>query len=178
MHVNPNQMTTSTALINIQDAVVTRGQAAWGKIKATAAEQRELWRQVGEALLVGRKANPSNQGFGTWLKDHGFDDISSQYRSAAMFVAREWPSVSRITGNVSDPIQIQKDFTENRQTSTLPEELKEVQVEQEDTLKLDQRSAEKIAKTINRAKSGDEGSEIAQRHVEALAKKRQAAVGY
>ena len=36
---------------------------------------------------------------------------------------------------------------------------------------LDERSAEKVGKLSSRAKAGDEGSAIAQRHVEALAKK-------
>lgn len=37
-----------TQIIPMTDAVVARGQRAWGRIKATAAEQRELWREVGE----------------------------------------------------------------------------------------------------------------------------------
>jgi hypothetical protein len=31
-----------------------------------------------------------------------------------MFLAKEWVTVSRITGNVSDPIQLQKNFNEQK----------------------------------------------------------------
>jgi hypothetical protein len=95
-------------------AIILRGQTAWNRLKATAAEQRQLWREVGEALLEGRRLHPSNQAFGAWCKEQGFDDLSSQYRSAAMFLAKEWVTVSRITGNVSDPIQLQKNFNEQK----------------------------------------------------------------
>lgn len=153
------------------DAVVARGQRAWGRIKATAAEQRELWREVGEALLVGRRQNPSNNRFAEWVKAHGFDDIQPRYRSAAQWLAQNWEAVRSITPNTSDPIQLQKDFNEQKTASILPVELAEVEAEKVETIELDQRAAERVAKVINRAKANDEGAEIAKRHVEALAKK-------
>jgi hypothetical protein len=155
----------------LKDAVVLRGQIAWENIKITAAEQRELWRLVGEALLVGRRMNPSNQGFGKWLAEMGFEDIKARYRSAAMWLAENWAeAVRRTTPHTSDPIQIQKDFADNA-PSILPADLQDLTAEIKPTVELDQRSAERVAKVINRAKSGDEGSEVAKRHVEALAKK-------
>ena len=74
------------AVMNIQDAVLVRGQRAWGKLKATAAEQRQLWREVGEALNYGRAKEPSNQRFGAWCKEHGFD-MDAPTRSDAMWFA-------------------------------------------------------------------------------------------
>lgn len=46
-----------------------------------------------------------------------------------------------------------------------------IEAEKVETIESDQRSAERIAKVINRAKTGDEGAAIAKRHVEALAKR-------
>jgi len=55
----PQLQPTNSVLI-LTDAVVARGQRAWNRIKATAAEQRELWREVGEALLVGRRMHKAD----------------------------------------------------------------------------------------------------------------------
>lgn len=160
-----------TQIIPMTDAVVARGQRAWGRIKATAAEQRELWREVGEALLVGRRLHKSDKLFGQWVKENGFDDMHRNYRSAAMWLAQNWAVVTASTTCTSDPIQLQKDFNEQKTTSILPADLAEVEAEKVESIEIDQRSAERVAKVINRAKANDEGSEIAKRHVEALAKK-------
>ena len=69
------------------NAIVARGQRAWGRIKATAAEQRELWREVGEALLVGRRLHKSDKLFGQWIKEHGFGDMDRRYRADSMWLA-------------------------------------------------------------------------------------------
>lgn len=154
------------------DAVVARGQRAWGRIKATAAEQRELWREVGEALLVGRRLHKSDKLFGQWIKENGFGDMDRRYRADSMWLAEvsrggtvAWPD------GVSDPKNLREWFNEQKTTSILPADLAEVEAEKVETVELDQRSAERVAKVINRAKANDEGSEIAKRHVEALAKK-------
>ena len=76
----------NTAIIPLQQAIVLRGQRAWGRIKSTAAEQRQLWREVGEALNYGRALHPSNQAFGAWCKEEGFD-MDARDRSDAMWFA-------------------------------------------------------------------------------------------
>ena len=76
------------ALIKIEEAVVLRGLRAWGKIKTTAAEQRQLWREVGEALNYGRDLHPSNQAFGTWCRVQGFD-MDRRVRADAMWFAEQ-----------------------------------------------------------------------------------------
>ena len=162
-----------TAVIQMTDAVVARGQRAWHRIKATAAEQRELWREVGEALLVGRRMHKSDKLFGQWCKEQGFDDMHRNYRSAAMWLAQNWEAATASSTCTSDPIQLQKDFNEQKQTALLPADLSDIQAE---TIELDERSAEKVAKLSRRAKAGDEGSAIAQRHIEALAKKHNTTV--
>ena len=170
------QLTTNSAVLILTDAVVARGQRAWHRIKATAAEQRELWREVGEALLVGRRMHKSDKLFGQWVKEHGFDDMHRNYRSAAMWLAQNWEAATASSTCTSDPIQLQKDFNEQKQTALLPADLSDIQAESIETIELDERSAEKVAKLSRRAKAGDEGSAIAQRHIEALAKKHNTTV--
>ncbi|OXI91592.1 hypothetical protein CFB40_02465 [Burkholderia sp. AU31652] len=81
----------NTLPIPLTSAVVLRGQRAWGRIKATAAEQRQLWKEVGEALMVGRKEHTSNQEFGKWCVEMGFD-MDARVRSDAMWLAANWSS--------------------------------------------------------------------------------------
>ncbi len=54
-------------------------------IETTAAEQRELWRDVGEALLVGRRMHKADQKFSQWCKEMGFD-MKPPVRSDAMWL--------------------------------------------------------------------------------------------
>jgi hypothetical protein len=163
---------TMNAIVNMTDATITRGQRAWGKIKATAAEQRDLWRYVGEALLVGRRENPSNQAFGKWCKEMGFDDIPSGDRSDAMWFA-SYPAGNTIPAGMTHPKHVRQWDRENQQTSSLPEELQEITVETKKVPTMDDRTAEKVSKLARRAESNDEGSEIAKKHLEALAKKHE-----
>lgn len=80
------------------DAVVLRGQRAWLRIKVTAAEQRQLWREVGEALNYGRSvvgAGPRfDLAFSDWCSANGFGDIGSRVRSDAMWLAANWIDLS------------------------------------------------------------------------------------
>lgn len=73
-----------TLLIPRTSAAVAGGQRGRGRIKATAAEQRQIWKEVGEALLVGHKENASNQAFGKWCTEMGFD-MDARVRSDAMW---------------------------------------------------------------------------------------------
>lgn len=167
-----------TAVIQMTDAVVARGQRAWNRIKATAAEQRELWREVGEALLVGRKQNPSNQGFCKWCKENGFEDLHRNDRASAMWLAEHWSSLqhSDATAGLTHPRRIKEWYEEQKQTALLPADLSDIQAESIETIELDARAGERIAKLTLRARSGDEGSATAKRHVEALAKKHNTTV--
>lgn len=159
------------------DAVVARGQRAWHRIKATAAEQRELWREVGEALLVGRRMHKSDKLFGQWIKEQGFDDMPSTTRKDALWLASNWSLLDNgCPVDASHPTRIRQWFNEQQHTALLPADLSDIQAESIETIELDERSAEKVAKLSRRAKAGDEGSAIAQRHIEALAKKHNTTV--
>ena len=144
------------AVVTLTDARVARGQAAWSRIKATAAEQRELWRDVGEALLVGRKQNPSNQGFSKWCKENGFGDMDRRDRADAMWLTEHWSLLSdgTTTPGLSHPHRIRVWFNEQKQTALLPADLSDIQAESIETIVLDERSAERIAKVIHRLPAG------------------------
>lgn len=73
--------------------------------------------------------------------------------------------------DLTHPDRIRQAYREYEITKRLPPELSDVNITEKPSVTLDQRSAEKLAKVINRANSGDEGSETAKRHVESIAKK-------
>ena len=59
--------------------VLRWSQDAW----ATAAEQRQLWRDVGIALLEGGVMYLTHQAFGAWCATEKFD-MDRRYRSVSM----------------------------------------------------------------------------------------------
>lgn len=62
---------------------------------------RDDWRTVGEALLIGRRQHKSDQGFSRWFKANGFGscacsdsgDIHRVTHSNAMWLAQNWDEV-------------------------------------------------------------------------------------
>ncbi|MCK0512465.1 hypothetical protein GO608_015405 [Aromatoleum buckelii] len=114
--------------------------------------------------MAGRKANKADQKFSQWLKAHGFDDIKTNTRADAMWWAGHAAGLRSADTELTHPAQLRKWFNEQEKTSSLPEDLQQIDAEKVETIELDQRSTEKVAKVINRAKSGDEGSETAKRH--------------
>lgn len=170
------QLFPNNSLMVMTDAVVARGQRAWNRIKATAAEQRELWREVGEALLVGRRMHKSDKLFGQWCKEQGFDDLDRRRRSDAMWLAEHWAGVQSLDSSEGHPTNLRNLYNEQQHAALLPADLSDIQAESIETIELDERSAEKVAKLSRRAKAGDEGSAIAQRHIDALAKKHNTTV--
>ncbi len=108
-------------LIPLQQAVVIRGQRAWGKIKATAAEQRQLWREVGEALNYGRAAHPSNKAFGKWCQAQGFD-MDSAVRSNAMWFASCTVCNTEIPTDLTHPTHIRQWHRDHTSPALAPED--------------------------------------------------------
>jgi hypothetical protein len=146
----------------LTDAKILRGQRAWGKIKATAQEQRELWREVGEALLVGRRIHKSNQAFGKWLVEYGFDDIKYATRADSMWLAEQDRAVFQSLDNeITHPVAVRQWHRENvKPAYVLPLDLADLNATPvPPTVQLDTRSAERIAKTIHRSKSNNEGAD-------------------
>jgi hypothetical protein len=159
----------NTNVMTMTDAVVARGQRAWGRIKATAAEQRQLWKDIGEALLVGRKLHKSNQGFSQWCKEMGFDDIHRNTRADAMwFASLQGHRATPV--DLTHPQNIRKWFNDQPKEA-LPADLDAAELTKTTKVELDQRTAERLAKVSRRSKTNDEGAPIAQRQYEAVAKK-------
>jgi hypothetical protein len=74
---------------------------------------REDWRRVGEALLVGRKANRSDKLFGQWCKANGFDDMHRNVRGDAMWLADNWSTAQDLCSNdACHPTHIRAAFNE------------------------------------------------------------------
>jgi len=127
---------------------------------------------VGEALLVGRKLHKSDNKFSEWCKDHGFGDMKRDTRADSLWLASNWNSgIASLDTEITHPTNIRAGHRELVQKLMLPEDLRDLKVSEKPTVTLDQRSAERLAKVINRANSGDGGSETAKRHVESIAKK-------
>lgn len=165
-------MSNAVEVFDIQAFRIARGVSAWNRIKATAAEQRDLWRAVGEALLEGRKLHPSNQKFGQWCKEVGFEDLPPDSRTAAMW----WADVSRNDcgtappRDLTHPVALRTWHREQAQEALLPEDLKSLEPTPS-APSLPPEDAEKVVKLIHRSRTGDEGSPIAQRMVKGLAKR-------
>jgi hypothetical protein len=166
-------MNTAT-VFDISAGVVAKGQKAWTRIKATAEEQRVLWLEVGNALSMGKYQNPSNQGFGRWCRAYGFADIHPRYRSAAMWLAANWEAVQTISPNVTDPKELQAQVREQGFEAALPADLQDIQPEA--VTVLGDSAGGRVAKLVRRHTGGGEGSAIAKKHLDAIAKKHNTTV--
>jgi hypothetical protein len=158
--------------------VVARGQQAWGKIKATAAEQRQLWQEVGAALLVGKKDKNIRGGkpFIEWAKAE-FNGLSESTIPDAIWWAGKSTAGVEIPSELTHPKRLREWFRENASAETLTEDLKNIQVVKDELPRIrDEREAARINKTSLRKKYGGEGSDIAASQLDALARKHSTTV--
>lgn len=147
------QRVGASPLIPINQAIVIRGLRAWGRIKSTAAEQRELWRDVGAALAFGRALHPSNQAFGTWCDQEGFGDIDRRCRADAMWLAslsNDWTTTS------SHPTAIRAEFNA-QQAGTPPSPSLTIEAPTRLTASIEQVApqAKRINKLVSLAERGE-----------------------
>lgn len=82
--------------------VVAEGTEAWKRIKQRARMDREDWKLVGEALLIGRRDNKSNQAFGRWCRENGFGDMRPATRADALWLVERWDEVWSVLHGVQD----------------------------------------------------------------------------
>jgi hypothetical protein len=159
-----------SAVIPMTDAVVAKGQRAWGKIKTSAAEQRQLWREVGDALLVGRKLHKADQKFSAWCKENGFDDVPAQTRTLALWLSANWSIVTiDLPADLSHPKNIREWF--NAQPAPAP--LTDLDISAlAPQLQIDRKVASRINKLAAMAEMG-EGQEkgTAQKYLKSQAKR-------
>ena len=73
---------------------MARGVRAWPRIKSTAAEQRQLWREVGTALALGKNKveREPGQTFAAWCQDQFPGTDQKNDVPAAIWLATEFPS--------------------------------------------------------------------------------------
>jgi hypothetical protein len=97
--------------------MVIKGRRAWKKIterrhsasgrKTTLAEQRQLWRAVGDALQVGRATRAADSDFRKWCKHTGFT-MDSPTLAAAMWLAENWEAVGEAVPHVWSPVTLHR----------------------------------------------------------------------
>lgn len=124
---------------------------------------------------MGRRLHKSDPGFGRWCKDAGFGDMDSHDRADAMWLAENWASLCDRPITLGHPHRIRRwwDSTQRSEALAATElgpvaPTKKPQLSEED--------GRRVAKTAKRAESGDQGADIAQRQLEALARKYETTV--
>jgi hypothetical protein len=123
---------------------------------------------------VGRRLEKSNIYFSVWCDWNGFGDMDRRVRADAMWMAAL--SVERTTEcpiSITSPTELRRWFNENLKSNPeLPSELSDLTIEPvAPSVTLDTRSAVRLAKVNNRAKDGGEGSTLAKKHFESIARK-------
>lgn len=165
---NTNQLAVIDLAGHRAASSIRTGQLAWNRIKATAAEQRTLWLEVGEALMYGKmKENREGLKFSEWVREK-FPGLTPRYASAAIWVSENSAYYAESLDGVSDPIEAQRMSAEKQATQSLPEDLQAVTPAP--TLRLPKEASVKVNKLAHRASTGDEGSAIADRMLKAFAK--------
>jgi hypothetical protein len=109
-------------------AVVARGQAAWASIKEAMPARRALsrrqgdkaqerrkksnsehlkwWRDVGQALAVGKRLNADGRcgAYGAWVKAKGFHDVPD--RPSTIWLAENFDALGETPGDMTSPASI------------------------------------------------------------------------
>jgi hypothetical protein len=84
---------------------------------------RQLWREVGEALLVGRREHRADRAFAQWVRENGFDDVSRHHRADSMWLAQNWVEVcgEHTPAGLANPSELRRWFNEQQEaTRPLP----------------------------------------------------------
>jgi hypothetical protein len=106
---------TSNNVISLHEAVVLRGQQAWCHIKKSAPDQRNAWRDVGEALLEGRsREHREEEQFTEWVQEM-FPGLQQNEAGAALWFTAEFRGLHvSIPVGMSLPTAIRRRFTDNQ----------------------------------------------------------------
>ncbi|MFM0607662.1 hypothetical protein PQR05_24335 [Paraburkholderia sediminicola] len=141
----------------LTSATVARGQRAWGRIKATAAEQRQLWKEVGEALLVGKQASnrAPKQTFSEWCDENGFADLAAPRRSDAMWFSENFTvAVKNLPADVTDPVNIRQ-WHRDQQEATPPTPEVDLSTSPAPRARISIETAKKVNKLASMAECGE-----------------------
>lgn len=167
----------AVTVIDISAGVIAKGQRAWTKIKATAEEQRVLWLEVGTALMAGKiKENRAKgQLFSEWVQEKGFD-MGVKTRADAIWLAENFAAATKnVEPGLTHPQRIRAAYEELQALAGLPSDTPEVTIVSTPKFAT-KRDAVKFIKVDQRADAGGEGSDIAKRHREAMAKAKDTTV--
>lgn len=148
--------------------VISEGADAWKRIKDRARMDRDDWKLVGEALLIGRRLHPgkkNDRAFGQWCREHGFGDMHRNTRTDAMWLAENWDAVwacalAECTSDLSNPQHIRQAYREATKPSPAPTSVPFTQADADYAMKL-HRMAE--------GRANENESAVAQAKLEKLA---------
>lgn len=108
--------------------VISEGREAWGRIKLGVKMLLDDWLVVGEALAIGRAANPGNQAFGAWCAKEGFGEIPSNAKTDAIWVIENKQDVLTLCQNgdasLNNPRVIRSAYRRQLRQLELPEKAK------------------------------------------------------
>jgi hypothetical protein len=113
--------------------------------------------------MYGKQKGNRKQGqkFSEWVQEM-FPGLHERTARDAIWLAEHFSEVtSELPGELTHPVNIRAWANEQQAAKALPEDLQ--QVAPSPTLRLEDRDAEKVAKTVKRAESGQEGADIASR---------------
>lgn len=87
------------------ESIIEGAVRFWKETKARASQDREGWRMIGQALLIGRKLHPSDKLFGQWCREQGFD-MDRFCRANAAWLAENWSTVQSLHSSCAHPTAI------------------------------------------------------------------------
>ena len=100
---------SAASAIPITEAIIAKGQRAWTEEKASAAESRTRWLEIGNALQVGRSLHRADRAFAEWVREKGFDDMPRGVRADAMWLSQQGLEVyTALTPDTAHPTHIRQ----------------------------------------------------------------------
>jgi hypothetical protein len=152
-------------------AGIKKGQQAWSQIKATAAEQRVLWLEVGVALMYGKqKENRADgQKFSEWVQGK-FPGLHMAHAADVLWFAENSNSVLEIPEHLSHPQSIRQWHRDQQAILENADPVLKEGPAPAARVSLDKSIGKRVAALYHRSKTNDEGSPIAIKHLTAYAK--------
>lgn len=108
-----------------EDPITARGRAAWeilqsatssqstlsrgsglsalARRKKVQTERLRLWRDLGDALAVGKRASRTDRDYHEWLKVNGFEFVQKSARTDALWFAANATTLGEIPVGITSP---------------------------------------------------------------------------
>lgn len=152
-----NTQNSASNVVNFQAAAILKGYRSWGTLSTSAVTQRQLWLDVGVALMYGKVAEnrpeikvdsrgrTQYQKLGEWRTEM-FPGLTERYASAAIWAAENSAYYADSLAGVSDPIEAQRMHSLAVVSPPTPE----LTIETPDRLVASIEHVGKVAKVINK----------------------------